>query len=1151
MATTPAAPADGTTAVNFEAKIRDALLASLERHILTEAAGGQLPARVRLTDAQRRAIWLGQLSSEPQLTVDRAKGLSGDRLVPAAQGFSFRLAGSAPAEIDVEVSFAVYIALHASQAEQRAFTNALTDNIDTSAAAKAAAQVGGKTPGRQLAAVWMKVPVGPVNVRVEVHDGARGSTRFGAQAIADAIRTAVRPASGSGPFRPRRTASPAGSLPRDPDMADDTAWASYCANNLIAAADATLPQFAAALDVDVLATEAGRDVLITLVNTTPPEDAQFADQARTTPFGRKHLDTRLYEVRVAARTDAALAPYTLEQVANSHRYDRTVPAFGQASPVVATTGTATGVTTFETGYGATALTQRPHPRTTSGKGETIDARFDAVIADPIGAVTAIVDAHAAWVADHWSDTALTARATARGWSDEAIAEAKRDADTARDEVEWIRAGVRTIEGDEVLREAFVLANRAMKMVGASKGYDSWRLFQIAWMVGCLPAVADPEADPSVQIETVQTGGGKSEAYLGVMLLHLFHARLTGGTAGVNVWARFPLRLLSTQQTARFAEAVFAAEVLRRDDPRISAGDPFGVGFFVGSTDTPNRIYAANSRFSNGVDPHSPKLAERCRVLEHCPACDPSGSGRKLLVQFDEASWTMRHTCQNPACPLSGVLPIWVVDDDIYRNAPSVLVGTVDRLAQIAQNKAFQIIFGQAQSRCPRHGYTSDPSYCAVFGCKAPRVPIPPGFGSLRCEIADELHLLEESLGALDGMYETLLQQIGARLRNQPLHIVAATATLEGYENQVRHLYQRSARRFPAPGPDAGETFFSYTDPEDPLRRYVGVRPRGITMVTAAAEVTRMYAAWLERSIANPASAAADAGLDHAEPHVLAVVDKALRDDYAVLLGYCLRNEDLSSYTRDDRVRSLIETSDNLAIISGSAEPAAVREAVRRLGAPPEDPSRRIRLIAATRAIGHGFDSPRLGVMVLMGTPTQAAEVIQATARVGRTHPGLIVHIFNPSRDRDASIFRYYTAWITYLDRLVHKVPVNRESLPVLRRVLSGALMAWTLQVYEVPWSTSGKGRYALSKSDQFRKALDAGFLDRTRLIEDLSAGLGLNPANHYHDMHRAEVVRYVDEMMSVLAVSGESNTRTADLLDPSVPRSLRDIEAPITIHGNV
>ena len=1142
-----AAPVDAAPPRN-DARIRDQLLASLERRILAEAAGVLVPTGVRLSGSPQMA-WLGQLASEPQLVADRNRGLSGDRLMPAAEGFSFRiLTTEMPLELDLTLSFSVYVALHPTLAEQREFINAVSGD-DAAGPGQGAA---GSTQGRPLAVVWMKLPVGPLSLHVSIPPDAEGGTlRFGEDQIAAAVAAAIRVPAGCEPYRSRRRAAPAGSLPRDADMHDGAAWSSYAASNLLAAADAVLPRFAAAIEVDTSVTEAGRDILLTVVNITPADDTQFADRAAIIAFDRPHLDTRLYEVCLSSTTKARLDPYNLEQVARSHRYDRTVEAFGQACPVVVSRDPAAGTTTLSTTYGATTATQRVHARTVDRTGTVIDASFDALITDPVGTVNALVEAHADWVREHWSAAALDARRVARGWKAAAQTDAEQDAQAARDEVEWIRAGAKALASNADLLEAFIAMNRAMKVVGASKGYVSWRLFQIAWIVGCLPAVADPTADRDVQIETVETGGGKSEAYLGVVLLHLFHARLTGGTAGVNVWARFPLRLLSAQQTARFAEAVLAAEVLRQDDLRIAAGDPFGVGFFVGSTNTPNKIYPADSPYARGQDPTAPALAERCRVLEHCPCCDPRRVGPRLVVRFDEPTWSMQHVCTNTSCRLSGVLPVWVIDDDIYRRAPSVLVGTVDRLAQIAQNTQFQILFGRVHSRCPQHGYTANPSFCAFFGCRVSRVPVAPGFGHLRCEITDELHLLEESLGALDGMYETLAQQIGTQLGNEPLHILAATATLEGYRNQVRHLYRRNARRFPAPGPDVGETFFSYTDPGDPLRRYVGVRPRGVTMVTAAADLARMHAQWLAAAVANPAAAATAAGLDAEDPHVIDVVTHAVRDDYAVMLGYCLRNEDLSSFTRDERVTQLLDSQDNLAIISGNVDPADIREAVARLSSPPADPLRQIRVIAATKAIGHGFDSPRLGFMVLMGTPTQAAEVIQATARAGRTYPGLIVHVFNPSRDRDSSVFRYYSAWIRFLDRLVHKVPINRESLPVLRRVLSGALMAWLLQVHDVRWMTSGPRRYSLGRSDQLRDALTAGFIDRAMLVSELSAGLGLDRANPYHDMHRAAIERYVDDTMSRLAVAASPQRRTADLLDPTVPRSLRDIEKPITIYGNV
>lgn len=1152
MTAVPGAAFAGASLAHRDARIRDLLLSSLEQQILNEAAGALVPTGVRLPGRPQMA-WLGQLASEPQLIADRARGLAGDRLVPAAEGFSFGVPRTGtPVNLDLTLSFSVFVPLHPTLAEQHAFINADSEDGGTSAPRRGSAATGpSSAQGRQLAVVWAKVPVGPVSLQVSIESDAHGSLRFGRAEIAAALATAVRVPAGSEPYRTRRRTAPAGSLPRDADMHDEAAWSAYTASNLVPVADAALPRFAAVVEVDVSATETGRDILLTVVNVTPPDDAQFADRASDIAFDRPHLDTRLYEVCMSATTPAELQPYDLEQVARSHRYERRVDAFGHACPVVVTHDPVAGTTTLSTAYGASTATARSHARTTSRTGADIDASFDTLIADPVNAVNTIIDAHADWVAEHWSAPALGERAATRGWDADARADAERDAQAAGDEIDWLRAGARALTDNAELREAFIAMNRAMKVVGASKNYASWRLFQIAWVVGCLPAVADPASDLDVQIETVETAAGKSEAYLGVVLIHLFYWRLTGGTAGVNVWARFPLRLLSTQQTARFAQAVLAAEVLRQDDPRIAAGDPFGVGFFVGSTNTPNRIYPADSPFARGQDPADPALAERCRVLEHCPCCDPHGTLRRLTVRFDESTWSMQHICTNTSCRLSGVLPVWVVDDDVYRLAPSVLVGTVDRLAQIAQTHQFQILFGRVHSRCPRHGYTTRPSFCEVYGCSASRAPVAPGFGHLRCEITDELHLLEESLGALDGMYETLAQQIGARLGNEPLHILAATATLEGYDNQVHHLYRRGARRFPAPGPDAGATFFSHADADDPLRRYLGVRPRGVTMVTAAADVARMHAEWLADAVRNPAAAATMAGLDVTDSHVMDVVVRAVTDDYAVMLGYCLRNEDLSSFTRDDRVTALLDSQENLAIISGNVDPAVIRDAIARLASPPADPKRRIRVIAATKAIGHGFDSPRLGFMVLMGTPTQTAEVIQATARVGRTHPGLVVHVFNPSRDRDSSVFRYYAAWIRFLDRLVHKVPINRESVPVLRRVLSGAFMAWLLQVHDVRWMTSGPRRYSLARSEQLRDALAAGFIDRVALVSELCDGLGLDPRNPYHDVHRAAVGRYVDDTMSRLAVSGSPQQRTADLLDPSVPRSLRDIEESITIYGNV
>jgi hypothetical protein len=500
--------------------------------------------------------------------------------------------------------------------------------------------------------------------------------------------------------------------------------------------------------------------------------------------------------------------------------------------------------------------------------------------------------------------------------------------------------------------------------------------------------------------------------------------------------------------------------------------------------------------------------------------------------------------------MAGVLPVWGVDDDIYRNAPSVLVGTVDKLAQLGQARHFQVLLGRATTRCPKHGYTSLTD-CSVFGCRETRLPVADGMGAVRLEIADELHLLEESLGALDGMYETLLQAIGLHLGNPPLQIVGATATIEGYKTQVSHLYQRDARRFPVNGPNVGETFWSTTSYSMPLRRFLGLQPRRITMVTAAREVALTHARWLGDLLTDPGQVLTEAGLDPADADNLAVAGKAGGDLYEVLLTYCLRNEDLSSFTRDDDVQNLLSSQANLALINGDAEPAAIRDAVKRLVDPPVTDEDRVKIIAATKAIGHGFDVARLGVMTVMGTPTSAAEIIQASARVGRRWPGLIVYIVNPTRDRDVSVYRYFSSWISFLDRLVNKVPVNRESLPVLKRVLSGGLMAWLLQVHDRDWVTGKHGRRHLDDSTAFRDAVDAGYIDRKLLVDNLTTGFGIPKSGVLFEAHRAAIESWVSNVLTTIPQAAEGRVRLPSLLAPPVPRSLRDIEEPITIYADL
>src|SRR5690349_21658079 len=98
----------------------DAFLGSLSRRVVARATGTSLPAGIRLPDEAKQRLWLGMLTSEPELIAEVEAGRRyKTRVTPAAQGFAFRVA-TLPAEFDVEFSCAVYLALHPTWGEQRA-----------------------------------------------------------------------------------------------------------------------------------------------------------------------------------------------------------------------------------------------------------------------------------------------------------------------------------------------------------------------------------------------------------------------------------------------------------------------------------------------------------------------------------------------------------------------------------------------------------------------------------------------------------------------------------------------------------------------------------------------------------------------------------------------------------------------------------------------------------------------------------------------------------------------------------------------------------------------------------------------------------------------------------------------------------------------
>lgn len=581
-----------------------------------------------------------------------------------------------------------------------------------------------------------------------------------------------------------------------------------------------------------------------------------------------------------------------------------------------------------------------------------------------------------------------------------------------------------------------------------KGY--WRPFQLAFILMNLESIVNPTSDDREIVDLIwfPTGGGKTEAYLGLGALNIFYRRMQGGLTrkeygGTSIIMRYTLRLLTTQQYERASSLISACELIRRDHVVKLGNEPITIGLWVGSGSTPNKNQDAIAQYNtlrNRGD------SEYNFVVMKCPCCGASigktnTPNPRVLPRLkglirDETTGDIYFSCENEHCEFyNGRLPMMVVDEQIYDNPPTLLLSTVDKFAMIPWKIEAGGLFGFRKEND------------RLFRIKPPDLII-----------QDELHLISGPLGTVVGLYETLIQtlcndygQLGPPFIPEdkdtfiPPKIVASTATISRAGEQIKSLYGTSRFHiFPSQGLEFGDTWFSKemeVTQEYPSRRYVGILAAGYPSMQTA--IVRVYASILQAAKIN--------------------ADNPTANYYWTLLGYFNSIRELGGATSlvqsDIRERlSQIHNRDLIPLtkrryidynnieLTSRIKASEIPEALKQLETdfnPNERSVRAMNTCLATNMVATGVDISRLGLMCIHGQPKTTAEYIQASSRVGRDlpkGPGLIFSLYSPNKPRDKSIYEQFHGYHDRIYSNVEPTSVTPYSINARERALHAVMI---------------------------------------------------------------------------------------------------------------
>lgn len=652
-------------------------------------------------------------------------------------------------------------------------------------------------------------------------------------------------------------------------------------------------------------------------------------------------------------------------------------------------------------------------------------------------------------------------------------------------------GINLLESEDNVRKAFCLMNEAFEI---SSDYSYWRLFQIVFIISSLRAVFDPNHDRDVcDVIHVSTGGGKTEAYLGLVIFAALYDKVRGCEDGTSAIIKFPLRMLSIQQLTRVAKVVIIADDLKNRNG--IGGAPISLSYFVGdSKEFPNKTISAiediKREFSEkGEYPQG-------KIISKCPFCDS-----KVELRVVDSSSSIHHVCTNSEC--NRTFLIYYTDQEVYRYLPSIIISTVDKFSGVSKSRHVKNIFGAKTNICGEHGHISKNDECLV--CKSKGSPFLKKSATPSLIIQDELHLIRESFGTIDAHFESFCVELQKSLTgNVPKHI-ALTATTTGCDYQVNQLYNRASYVFPGKFPDSDSDPF-FIDERDGKEHIIhriiyGIKPNGRDNQYAILISLKYLSKFLWEFNEKIQDKAKDYDCTVEDCEELIEYHNKILTYYGKVSDVHTINHFLDGVVNEKADKRYVVEGHTLL---GEKSLDEIGDLIESVQSYKRNDQSGIHCTFSTSIVSHGVDIKEWNVMMFQGIPDNTAEYIQALSRVGRKYPGLVFVWFYPNRVRDLSFYGHFNDYHNMIEHKVEPVSINKWTALSLKEtftsIYNASILNYMSAVLERPLHRRKDVLNMLSESKNRERLLE--FIQRVYRSDDDHKG---------SDFFKGEIPKMVQE----------------------------------------